>query len=199
MNACPVDMPIQETSSSVTLRSVTVRHLEMKSPAELRAKRTQRGDVTFSRVDPPWPELNRFFYVGVGGDHYWVDRLAWTREQWFAHLSRPELETWVLSAAGLPAGYAEMERRRAGDVEISYFGLLARHAGQGLGAHMLTCTVERAWAMGANRVWLHTCSLDHPAALPNYLARGFREFRVETIQKLLPARAVGSWPWVSGP
>lgn len=186
-------MAIEQTAHHGTLRSVTVRYLEMRSPGELRVKRTQRSDVTFSQVEPPWPELNRFFYTGVGGNHYWIDRLPWTWQQWFAHLSRPEIETWVLSASGLPAGYVEMERHE-GDVEISYFGLLPRHAGQGLGAHLLTCTVERAWSMGAARVWLHTCSLDHPAALPNYLARGFREFRVETVQKLLPDRPPGRWP-----
>jgi ribosomal protein S18 acetylase RimI-like enzyme len=170
---------------------VIVRYLEMKSRAELQARRVARADVAFVRVEPPWPELNRFFYAGVGNAHYWVDRLPWTRDQWMTHLSRPELETWVLSAAGLPAGYVELERQSAGNVEIVYFGLLARFAGQGLGAHLLTCAVERAWAMSAARVWLHTCSLDHPAALPNYLARGFREYRVETVEKLLPPLPAG--------
>jgi len=92
-----------------------------------------------------------------------------------------------------------MERQRDDNVEIAYFGLLARHAGQGLGAHLLTCAVERAWSSGAHRVWLHTCSLDHPAALPNYLARGFREYRVETVKKELPAQPGGTWPVITGP
>src|SRR5512134_1303255 len=81
--------------SSARITKVVVRYLEMKSPAELRARRSARADVVFTRIEPPWPELNRFFYTGVGGAHYWVDRLPWTREQWMQHLSRPELETWV--------------------------------------------------------------------------------------------------------
>jgi len=173
---------------------VTVRYLEMRSPAELRSRRVSRADVTFTHIDPPWPELNRFFYTHVGATHYWVDRLPWTREQWLAQLRRPEIETWVLSVAGLPAGYVELERQAEKNVEIVYFGLLARFAGQGLGAHLLTCAAERAWAAGAARVWLHTCSLDHPAALPNYIAGGFREVRIETVDKLLPPEPPAPWP-----
>ena len=84
-----------------------------------------------------------------------------------------------MSVRGAPAGYFELRRDDEADVEIAYFGLLHQFLGRGLGAHLLTEAVERAWAIGATRVWLHTCSLDHPAALPNYVKRGFTAYRTE--------------------
>lgn len=92
----------------------------------------------------------------------------------------------MLSAAGVPAGYCEMEAQPGGDMEIVYFGLLSRFIGQGLGGHLLTAAVERAWELGSRRVWLHTCTLDHPTALAHYQARGFRIYRQETKSKELP-------------
>ena len=144
---------------------VTTWYLEMTAPGDLRPKRSARADLALARIDAPMPELNRFFYTAVGGGWYWIDRLPWTWSQWLEYLARPELETWILSAAGQPAGYFELERQAEGDVEIVYFGLLPRFLGQGLGGWLLTAAVERAWEGGARRVWLHTCSLDHPTAL----------------------------------
>lgn len=178
---------------TLTERTVVTRYLEMTSPAQLRAKRVARQDLRFFVVDPPWPELNRFFYTAVGGDYFWVDRLPWTYEQWDAYLRRDTVETCVLVVDGLPAGYAELDRQEGAGTEIAYFGLLPRFTGQGLGAHLLTEVVARAWASNPGRVWLHTCSLDHPSALRNYTARGFREYRVETTTKLLPAAPYGPW------
>ena len=77
------------------------------------------------------------------------------------------------------AGYFELRRCEDGSLEIAYFGLVSKFIGRGLGKHLLTCATEQAWSDGANRVWLHTCTLDSPHALPNYRARGFRDFRTE--------------------
>src|SRR5262245_17921641 len=120
----------------------------MTSRRELRPKRSPRGDLVFARVPKPFPELNRFFYTAVGGDWYWTDRLPWTHDRWLQWLDRPELETWVLSAAGIPAGYVELEKQPGPDVELAYFGLLPAFIGHGLGGHLLTVAIERAWAMG---------------------------------------------------
>ena len=84
-----------------------------------------------------------------------------------------------MTVSGAPAGYFELRRDRAGGIEIVYFGLLPEFTGRGLGGHMLTAAVERAWSQGAERVWLHTNTLDHPSALPNYLKRGFTAFHSE--------------------
>jgi len=91
-------------------------------------------------------------------------------------VNRPELETWVAYVLGRIAGYFELERQAGSAVEIAYFGLLPAFVGRGIGGHLLTGAIKRAWAMGASRVWVHTCTLDHPNALPNYRARGLKEF-----------------------
>jgi ribosomal protein S18 acetylase RimI-like enzyme len=173
---------------------VTTWYLEMTAPSELRPKRSERSDLTLARVAPPLPELNRFFYTAVGGSWYWIDRLPWTRMQWLSYLDRPELETWVLSVAGTPAGYFELEEQAGKDFEIVYFGLLPSFTGLGLGGHLLTLAVERAWERGAARVWLHTCSLDHPGAMSNYQARGFRLYHTEVKSEELPKQSPGPWP-----
>ena len=90
------------------LADVTIRHLEMTAPAELRAKRASRAGVAFARVPQPMPELNRFFYAAIGGEWFWLERRLWTLAEWSAYVSRPEIETWVLSVEGVPAGYAEL-------------------------------------------------------------------------------------------
>lgn len=172
---------------------VTTWHLEMHSPEELRPKRVARPGVRVDRVARPMPELNRFFYTAVGGDWYWLDRLPWSYARWLEYLDRPELQTWVLSDGGTPAGYFELERQPGENVEIAYFGLLPAFVGGGLGGHMLTAAIERAWALTPRRVWVHTCSLDHPQALANYQARGFRLFRTVVQQKDLPAASPGPW------
>lgn len=145
------------------------------------------------------PELNRFFYMTIGGEWFWLERRPWTLAQWAAWVNRPEIETYVLSVDGVSAGYAELERHANGDAEIKYFGLLAAFIGHGLGAHLLTECVERAWEMGASRVTLNTCNLDHPRALANYLARGFREYRTEVQRKEVPEEPPGPWEGAFAP
>jgi ribosomal protein S18 acetylase RimI-like enzyme len=174
--------------------TVTTQYLEMNSPAEFRPKWLPRTDLTLGYVRPPQPEVNRFFYTAVGGDWYWLDRLPWTYADWMRYLNQPGIETWVLSAGGVPAGYAELQGLPDGDVEVVYFGLLPAFIGQGLGGHLLTAAVQRAWSLpAARRVWLHTCNLDHPNALAHYLARGFRVFRIDTHIEEVPEKSPGPW------
>lgn len=85
----------------------------------------------------------------------------------------------MLYGHGAPGGYFELNKQHDGSIEIVYFGLMREYMGRGLGKQMLTAAAERAWWLGASRVWLHTCTLDYPAALPNYLARGFVKFHEE--------------------
>ncbi len=174
--------------------SVTTFSLEMLDPRNLRPKRSPRSDLAMVRVEKPMPELNRFFYTTVGADWYWHDRLPWTYAQWFSYLNRPELETWMLTASGVPAGYFELEAQPDANVEIAYFGLLPQFVGAGLGGHLLTCAIERGFGMGARRVWVHTCTLDHPQALANYQARGLRLFEEETTVQEWPDKPSGPWP-----
>ena len=172
---------------------VVITHLEL-TPADFRAKRSVRAGVSFSHVSPAIPELNRFFYAAVGSQWYWLDRRPWTLAQWTEKVGDGQrIETWILSVDGVPAGYVELERIEGGVIEIAYMGLLSVFIGGGLGAHLLTCACERAFAMGASRVLLNTCNLDHPKALANYQARGFRPLRIETKRKEVPTSPPGPW------
>jgi GNAT superfamily N-acetyltransferase len=173
---------------------VTITHLEMRSRSDLRPKPAPTPDAATVRVPVPMPELNRFFYTAIGGDYFWLDRLPWTYADWMKYLDRRDLQTWLITVAGVPAGYFELERQPGDDVEIVYFGLLAQFTARGLGGWALGQAATRAWEMGAKRVWVHTCDLDHAGALPNYLARGFRVFKVETKEEELPANSPGPWP-----
>jgi len=158
--------------------------------------RPAHGSAQFDlvRAEIPCPELNRFLYTAVGAEWWWYDRLPWNRARWLEYLDRPELETWVAYVSGTPAGYFELERQDEGNVELVAFGLLPRFIGKGLGRPLLTAAISRAWDMGARRVWVHTCDLDHPRALANYQARGFEVFRVQTEVERLPDEVPEAWP-----
>ena len=159
------------------LTRVTTYHLEMTSPEQLRPASRRPAGLEIRRAHVPSPTLNRYLYTAVGGDWQWTDRLRWTLEEWMNWVDRPELETWVAYLRGTPAGYFELEMQSGTSVEIAYFGLLGQFIGLGIGGALLTRAIERSWDMGAGRVWVHTCTLDHPNALDNYLARGFRLFK----------------------
>ena len=128
------------------------------------------------RAELPHPKFNHFLYREVGRNWFWTERLIWTDDQWKEKVCREGFETWVLYVQGSPAGYFELEQQDEQVVEIVYFGLLPDFVGRGLGGYMLSEAIIRAWGLRARRVWVHTCTLDSPAALPNYQARGFRIF-----------------------
>jgi GNAT superfamily N-acetyltransferase len=163
----------------------------MKSPGELRCPRIINLHLEVKQLLSPSPELNRFFYTSVGKDWYWTDRLSWSEEQWLEYVNRPELETWVGYVSGQQAGYFELEMQSGANVEIVYLGLLPEFVGKGIGKQLLTTAIERAWQIGARRVWLHTNTRDHPHSLPNYQARGFRIFKQEQNYIDLPKEEAG--------
>ena len=166
----------------------TVTHLEMFDPAELKAKPCPDARACIQAVETPSPEVNRFFYFSVGEEWGWYERRVWSDEQWVRYVNRPELETWLVTWAGEAVGYCELERQAGHTVEIAYFGLLSAHTQKKLGGWFLAEMVRQAWAGGTKRVWVHTCDLDHPAALANYLARGFKAFK--TTQEPGPSNVV---------
>jgi GNAT superfamily N-acetyltransferase len=153
-----------------------VTFLELADARDLRAAGPPRlQDVEIERVEPPDGPLLRWFYAEVGRHHHWTDLLHWADSDWQAWAAGAE--TWVAAVAGERAGYYVLDRRGE-SVEVRLFGLLPGFQGAGLGGHLLTHALRRALQL-APRVWLHTCTLDHPAALPNYQARGLRVFRTE--------------------
>jgi ribosomal protein S18 acetylase RimI-like enzyme len=183
------------------MTTVTTTYLELGSLAALKPSGSTPADLILMRAGQPSPELNRYLYTAVGGDYYWNDRLPWSWAQWMDWLSRPGVETWVAYQCGTPAGYFELEAQDGGSVEIVCFGLLPSFTGRGLGGYLLTQAVHRAFAMApaVDRVWVHTCTLDHPGALSCYRARGFEIFKEEVADMSLPEAVSGPWPGASRP
>ena len=172
----------------------TITYLEMTDRSQLATAEPPPLEVEVRRAEIPCPEFSRFFYTAIGGDWYWIDRLGWTYQQWTAFVARPGLETWVAYVRGTPAGYFELSGEPGGDVEIASFGLLPQFIGRGLGRYLLTVAAGRAWERNPARVWLHTCAFDHPRALANYQASGFRIVKKETRPKDIPDETPGPWP-----
>ncbi|HEY4649506.1 MAG TPA: GNAT family N-acetyltransferase [Gemmatimonadales bacterium] len=176
----------------MTLTTVTRTYLEMTSPGELIPGATPDPTPQIARVEQCSVALFRFLYREVGRAYRWTDRLGWDDKTIAAYLSDPDVSMWLLSWQAIPAGYFELRRHPDDGFEIAYFGLLPNFIGRGWGKYLLTRAVTAAWELGATRVWLHTCTLDHPAALPNYLKRGFRPVRREVYHVSVAAGKGGS-------
>lgn len=159
---------------------VTRTYLEMRDPQELVPCGSAPVGARIERVAPCAPSFYRHLYSEVGRDFHWVDRLGWSDEKIRTHLADPSVTLWLLTMAEAPAGWFELKGHDDGSMEIAYFGILPAYRRRGLGKHLLAQAVRAAWAKSPRRVWLHTCTLDDPAALPNYLARGFRPYKEET-------------------
>jgi len=161
------------------MTAVTTTYLEMADRAQLRPKAC--ADPRFRVLEATvrqW-RVNRFLYQLVGADWEWHDRLCWTDEQWQAYVEDERVSTFVAYYDGSPAGYFELAER-AQEAEIVYFGLAPPFVGKGFGGALLTRAIEEAWGKNPSRVWVHTCTLDHPAALHNYQACGMVVYRTET-------------------
>jgi GNAT superfamily N-acetyltransferase len=116
----------------------------------------------------------------VGEAYGWRDRWEWSDEEIRAHLADPGISFFVARRGAALAGYYELRQvTDDASVEVAYLGLVPGEVGRGLGKHLLSCAVRDAWALGPSRVWLHTCTLDHANALPNYVARGFVPYKRE--------------------
>ena len=161
---------------------VTTYYLEMKSPEALKGK-ADPGKLKIVESEVKQYQFNRFLYQLVGESWQWTDKLSWSAEEWRAYAENDNLRTWVAYYKGTPAGYYELQQQDQGDVEIAYFGLAPQFIGRGFGGFLLSEAIRSAWALdGTERVWVHTCTLDHPSALQNYQARGMEIFRVETAE-----------------
>jgi GNAT superfamily N-acetyltransferase len=172
------------------LPKVITYYLEMKSNPGRGDTPDNPGLLAVQQVKIASPEYARFLYTAVGHAFAWKDRLSWHYADWQSYLSRPELELWVAYTMGAPVGYFELERQAQGSVEIAIFGLLPDFRGQGVGRYLLEAAIERAWRGDTRRVWVHTCTLDHEHALPNYVARGFQVFKQEESFKKLSTQSL---------
>ena len=158
----------------------TRTYLELTTPGQFRSAFGHFPEIDIERVARPTPELYRHCYRTVGEAYHWRDRWDWTDAEIRAHLAQREIILYVARRHGSLAGWYELRRVPEDDsVEIAYFGLAPDAIGIGLGKHLLSCAVRDAWALEPARVWLHTCTLDHPHALPNYEKRGFVPYKTE--------------------
>ena len=159
---------------------VVTTYLEMHSPDQLRPKRSVDEPLQIKEAARDW-RFNRDLYLAVGQTWSWNDKRGWTDEQWKEYGLAPELRTFGAYYDNSLAGYYELRRDEDGGVEIAYFGLLPKFIGRGLGGALLTSAIEEAWrtSPSISRVWVHTCTLDHPSALANYQARGMMVYKQE--------------------
>ena len=167
---------------------VTRTYLELTDRAQFRTAFGHFPEIVIGHASKPLPDLYRLCYRAVGEAFHWFDRRDWTDQEIANHLADPVIQLFVATRltgkkkADL-AGWYELRRvPEDTSVEIAYFGIVAAEFGRGFGKHLLSSAVRDAWALGPKRVWLHTCTLDHPNALPNYLARGFTPYRTETYE-----------------
>lgn len=151
--------------------TVTTWSLEMHAREALRASR-RREDLEVCECEIPQFEFNRFLYQFIGAPWGWTDKLVWSDERWREWVEQPDLRTWIGYHRGTLVGYYELHRQPGASIEIAYFGLAPRFIGQGFGGDLLSRAIASAWDWGTQRVWVHTCTLDHASALANYQARG---------------------------
>ncbi len=133
------------------------------------------------------PDLNQFLFAAVGHHWHWLSRLSWTYQQWLDYLSSGNVRTWVLYQHGTPAGFVELCKHADQSVEVKFFGLLPAFIGRGLGARLAKAAIALAQQWQATRVWLHTCSEDHPSALKTYQQAGFVIHKIEQQDEEMPA------------
>ena len=163
-------------------KKVERNYLEINSIDELNEPHNLSPDFIIELIQPDDFKLNKFFYKNIGKSHHWVDRLIWTDKQWMNYTSDSSVKTFVLKKKDDLAGYFELIiHKDKKEVEIAYLGLLEEYHNQKLGSFLLSSAIRNSFKEKTNRVWAHTCSLDHKNALKNYLSRGMKIFKKETI------------------
>ena len=157
-------------------------YLEIRSLDELKEVKRPIENYSVELVDPKDFQLNKFFYKSIGKNCQWIDRLIWTDLNWIDYISNDQLFTYILKDKSEIAGYFELLfNKQSKEAEIAYFGILEEYYGKKLGGYLLSEAIKCSFNMGGERVWVHTCSLDHKNALKNYLARGMKNFKSETL------------------
>jgi len=161
-------------------KKVERNYLEISSLEDFKDSFYNSDKHSVQLVDPVDFQLNKFFYKNVGKNHHWVDRLVWTEKQWIEYVSDKKVKTYVLKFKEDLAGYFELILN-LNEVEIAYLGLLEEYQNQKLGSYLLSSAIKNSFLNKPKRVWVHTCSLDHKNALNNYIARGMKIFKTETV------------------
>ena len=158
-------------------------YLEINSLKDLQESKKPSDDYIIKLIEPTDFQLNKFFYKNIGKNHKWIDRLIWSEEQWIKYVSSKNVKTFVLKNNKDLVGFFELiihfEKK---EVEIAYFGILEEYQNKKLGSFLLSDAIKKSFHENVERVWLHTCSLDHKNALNNYLSRGMKIFKSEIVK-----------------
>ncbi len=165
------------------IEEVKRNYLEINSLKDLKETRRSFEEFSIVLLDPVNFQLNKFFYKNVGKKHRWVDRLIWSEQQWIDYVSSSKVKTYVLKSKEDHIGFFELIFHiETKEVEIAYIGILEEYQNKKLGSFLLSEAIKKSFNKNINRVWLHTCSLDHENALKNYLARGMKIFKSEIVK-----------------
>ena len=158
--------------------------LEIESLNDLNEVQKPSKKYTLNVIKPKNFQLNKFLYKQVGKKYHWVDRLVWTDQNWMAYISKENVLTYILKNEDDLVGYFELIfHEKKLEIEIAYFGILEEYFGKKLGGFLLSEAIKESFILGATRVWVHTCSLDHQNALKNYLSRGMKIFKSKILKK----------------
>ena len=163
-------------------KKIDRNYLEILSIKDLKESIQEDGNYSIEYIKSPDFRINKFFYKNIGKKHQWVDRLSWTDQQWISYTSDKKLKTYVLKKNEDYAGYFELIfHQENNEMEIAYLGLLEEYHNQKLGSYLLSSAIKNSFYNKIKRVWVHTCSLDHKNALRNYISRGMKIFKSETL------------------
>ena len=161
--------------------SVKRNFLELKSINELIKKNKPEDNYSIEKTKPDF-QLNKFFYKQIGKKYRWTDRLIWTDLQWSNYVSNKNLETYIIKNDEDLVGYFELiHHPKKNETELAYLGLFEDYFGKGVGGYALTTAITKSFEKKIKRMWVHTCTLDHPNAIKNYLARGMKIFKEENL------------------
>ena len=157
-------------------------YLEINSLQDLKEGNKPSEDYILSVINPINFQLNKFFYKTIGKNHKWVDRLSWSEEKWITYVSSGKVKTYVLKFKDDLVGFFELIfHSEKNEIEIAYFGILEEYQNKKLGSYLLSEAIKISFEKKINRVWVHTCSLDHKNALNNYISRGMKIFKTEIL------------------
>ena len=161
--------------------SVKRNFLELKNINELVKKDKPEDNYSVEKTKPDF-QLNKFFYKQIGKKYRWTDRLIWSDLQWSSYVSNKNLETYVIKNSDDLVGYFELiHHPEINETELAYLGLFEDYFGKGVGGYALTIAIVKYFKKKIKRMWVHTCTLDHPNAIKNYLARGMKIFKEEKL------------------
>ena len=160
------------------------KYLQIKSIKKLNEVKKPSNNFVVNQVFSENFQLNKFLYKQIGKKYHWIDRLNWSNQEWINFVSKKNILTFVLKNQSEIAGFYELildEEKK--EVEISYFGIFEEYFGKRLGGFLLSEAIKKSFHLGAKKIFVHTCSLDHKNALNNYISRGMEIYKSEILKR----------------